>query len=67
MYLCADKFSSVFIKMMNLEELDYTTGIPAAFEDAQELNEMIFKLLANIIILISNYILSKLLVFRKKS
>lgn len=66
MYLCADRFSSTFIKLMNLESLDYTSGIPAAFKNAHGLNEMIFKLITNVIILISNYILSKLLVFRKK-
>ena len=67
MYLCADRFSGAFIKMMNLGALEYNHEIPAAIGDARGLNEMIFKLLANIIILISNYILSKLLVFRKKS
>lgn len=67
MVLCADKFSGFFINLMNLESLDYTSGPVSAFRDPAGLNEMIFKLIANVIILISNYILSKLLVFRKKS
>lgn len=67
MYLCADRFSGFFIKLMNLESLNYSSGVFAPFRDAAGLNEMIFKLTANVIILISNYILSKLLVFRKKS
>lgn len=67
MYLCADRFSANFINLMHLESLDYSSGLFSSFGDARGLNEMIFKLIANVIILISNYILSKLLVFRKKS
>lgn len=67
MYLCADRFSDTFIGLMELERLDYTSGIPAAFGNAEGLNEMIFKIMANILILITNYVLSKLLVFRRKS
>lgn len=67
MYLCADRFSRNFIELMHLESFDYTSGVFATFGDATGLNEMIFKLIANVIILISNYILSKLLVFKKKS
>ena len=67
MWLCADHFSGFFIDLMKLERFDYTSGLFSLFKDAKGLNEMIFKLIANVIILISNYILSKLLVFRKKS
>lgn len=67
MYLCADRFSSFFINLFRLEPLDYSSGLFSSFGDARGLNEMIFKLIANVIILISNYILSKVLVFRKKS
>jgi putative flippase GtrA len=67
MYLCADRFSGTFIKLMNLGSLDYSKTPFSAFGDARGLNEMIFKLIANVIILISNYVLSKLLVFKKKS
>ncbi len=67
MYLCADRFSSFFVDLMKLRTLDYSSGIFSAFGSPEGLNEMIFKLTANVIILITNYILSKLLVFRKKS
>ncbi len=67
LWSCADRFSGFFIDLMKLEKLDYSSGLFSMFGDAPHLNEMIFKLIANVIILISNYILSKLLVFRKKS
>ena len=65
MWLCAERFSGFFIDLMKLEKLDYTSGILSVFEDATGLNEMIFKMIACVIILISNYVLSKLLVFKK--
>lgn len=67
LYFCADRFSGTFIKLMNLETVDYSKIPYSFFGNPDRLNEMIFKLIANVIILISNYILSKLLVFRKKS
>lgn len=67
MTLCAEKFRDYFISLMNLEALDYSIKPFSSFRDAAGLNEMIFKVIANVIILIGNYVLSKLLVFRKKS
>ena len=67
MWLCAERFSGFFIDLMKLERFDYTSGIISVFEDAKGLNEMIFKAIGMVIILISNYVLSKLLVFKKKS
>ena len=65
MYLCADRFAGTFIDLMNLESLDYSKTPFSAFGNAGRFNEMNFKLIANVIILISNYVLSKLLVFKK--
>lgn len=52
MYLCADRFSEFFCSL---------------FRVSASVNEMIFKVLANIIILIMNYALSKLVIFRNKN
>lgn len=51
MYLCADRFSENFCNLF---------GVSAS------VNEMIFKVLANVVILIMNYALSKLVIFRNK-
>lgn len=67
MTLCADVFKDVFISLMGLEKLDYENSIFKYAKDPVFFNEMIFKIFANVLILISNYILSKLLVFKKKS
>lgn len=66
MWSCADKFSGFFISAFGLEKIDYSSGIASFFEGAFELNTFIFKFLANILILISNYILSKMVIFKTK-
>lgn len=66
MILCADKFSEFFINLFGLNKFDYQTGVLSKLKDATHLNEFIFKIIANVIILVSNYILSKLIVFKKK-
>ncbi len=67
MYLCADLFSQFFVELMGLDKLDYENGLFKAAKDPYKFNELIFKLFAQVLILISNYVLSKLLVFKKKS
>lgn len=51
MWLCADRLSEFFCNL---------------FHVSQEINELIFKLFANVIVLIMNYIFSKLVIFRNK-
>lgn len=51
MLLCADVYSEFFCSLFGVDDIT---------------NEMIFKVLANIIILIMNYALSKLVIFRNK-
>ncbi|MBQ9980994.1 MAG: GtrA family protein [Oscillospiraceae bacterium] len=67
MWLCADKFSSFFISVFGLEKIDYSSGLLSFFDGAFETNTFIFKFLANILILISNYILSKMVIFKTKT
>ncbi len=67
MYLCADLFSKFFVEHLGLDRLVYENGLFRYVKNPYSFNELIFKLLANVLILITNYILSKLLVFRKKS
>jgi putative flippase GtrA len=69
MYLCADKYSYKFIHLFGLDKLNYSGKI-LSFElinSPQRLNEMIFKMcIVSIFIIIINYILSKLVIFKKK-
>ena len=51
MALCADKYSEFFCSLFGV---------------TQTVNEIIFKIIANVIILIMNYVISKLVIFRKK-
>jgi putative flippase GtrA len=52
MLLCADIFSEFFCSLFGVDDIT---------------NEMIFKVLANVVILIINYALSKLVIFRNKN
>lgn len=51
MALCADKYSEFFCSLFRVEP---------------KINELIFKIIANVIILIMNYVISKLVIFRNK-
>ena len=51
MLLCADIYSEFFCSLFGVDEIT---------------NEMIFKVLANIIITIMNYALSKMVIFKNK-
>ncbi len=67
MWLCADKFSGFFISLFSFDKINFSSGIFSTFENAVEFNTFVFKVLANVIILISNYILSKLVIFKAKT
>lgn len=67
MMLGAGLCKEFFIELFGLESLNYTSGIFSLgfLNTPEKFNEVIFKLISNVIILIINYAISKLVIFRK--
>ncbi len=72
-HFCVQTYSSWFISVLHLDKLPFDSAlfqIPLVqkFVGTPELaNEFLFAFLAQVIILIANYLFSKLVVFRKKN
>ena len=64
-------FKEIFHEMMTFFECRIATGvldllIMYVFVDVLKLNDLVIKILSNIIVIILNYVLSKLIVFKKR-
>lgn len=71
-YIFVTKYGYYFIDVLSLESIDYSKSIfsmniiKGFIGSPKLLNEFIFTTISQIIILVSNYVFSKLVVFRKK-
>ncbi|WP_163655207.1 GtrA family protein [Listeria sp. PSOL-1] len=71
-YFAVEKFSAFFIKILKLNNIDYSVGlfsfgtIKKYFGSPFLINELIFALIVQILAIILNYIISKKVVFTKK-
>ena len=67
--LCTEIYNDFFIDLFSLERINYESGIFKFkyLHSPDKVNLVIFTLLAQIIVLVSNYIFSKLVIFKKKN
>ncbi|MDO5561060.1 MAG: GtrA family protein [Oscillospiraceae bacterium] len=66
MTIFTDKLNHQVITFLHLDTIDYTSGLFSLVKNADDFNTLIFKILANVIVLITNYILSKMFIFKRK-
>lgn len=70
-FIFVQTFADFFIRIFSLEKLNYTTGFLAnqyvskLMGSPEKVNEFIWTMLSQIMILIINYVFSKLVVFKK--
>lgn len=70
--ICINRLCGFFVRTFGFDQIDYTAGIfsigfvSGLAGSPEKLNEFIWAFLSQVIILITNYVLSKLVVFRKK-
>lgn len=72
-FIFVEKYSGFFIDIFSLEKINYQSSIMSISViknlagDPVKMNEFIWSMLSQVMILIMNYFFSKLFVFRKKS
>ena len=70
-FIFVQTFADFFIRIFSLEKINYTTGLIAnqyvskLMGSPEKLNEFIWTMLSQIMILIINYVFSKVVVFKK--
>lgn len=71
-FFCIEKFGYFFIDIFSLDKINYNSGlfsinlVNGYIGDPERLNEFIFAFFTQVVILVSNYLLSKLVIFKKK-
>ena len=71
-FIFVQKFSGFFIHLFSLDKINYGSGLISnqylskLMGSPEKLNEFIWSMLSQVMILIINYVFSKLVVFRKK-
>jgi putative flippase GtrA len=70
-FIFVETFADFFIDLLNLEKINYNSGLltnklmSKLMGNPKKMNEFIWSMLSQVMILIINYIFSKLVVFRK--
>lgn len=71
-YIFVEKFYAFFIELLSLDKINYQSGfmsitlVNKLAGTPEKMNEFIWTMLSQVIILVLNYFFSKLFVFRKK-